>query len=501
MSCNPSNDDQGPAPELLLNTPDNSLHVHLYHLQPDSYHPDTAAMVFPAGTKSRAVSLAIRLKEVYDGRGLYVPVGQLPTDPNYIDTLRQSAIFRPFPNELPTVYLQKINRKWLYSQETINSIPKLHAEIYSWPVRSFKSLLTKLGFSVIPKEFHLPLSILILMILSALLFFVIRKLLNIILKKSFISRFSIVPEKFAYAIRIISFIIIVSLLLSVLPALNLEVSVFRVIRKGFLILRTFFAVLLGLAITDIVIQYFKRLTSKTVSKMDDQLVPIVYRTAQVIIGTIGLIEVLQLLNINITALIAGISIGSLAIALAAQDTVKNLFGSATVFIDKPFQIGDWIQFGGFDGIVEEVGFRSTRIRTFENSLVSIPNGKLSDGIINNYGLRRYRRFKMDVGVTYNTPPEKLEKFVEAIRKVIIEYPYTTNDNFHIYVNSLGASSINILVYIFFDVNDWGSELQGKQDIILGVMREAKALDIHFAFPSKSIYLENFPPSASMVVKK
>ena len=207
--------------------------------------------------------------------------------------------------------------------------------------------------------------------------------------------------------------------------------------------------------------------------MDEQLVPIMTRTLQAVIIVIAMLSALQLLDVNVTALIAGISIGGLAIALAAQDTVKNLFGSFTIFLDKPFQIGDWVNFNGVDGTVEEVGFRSTRVRTFANSLVSVPNGKLADMIINNYGLRVYRRYSTTITITYGTKPELIEQFVEGLRQIVALHPDTRKDAFYVHLNGMSSSSLDILFYIFFDVPDWNAELKAKEEILL-------ATDILFA---------------------
>ena len=143
--------------------------------------------------------------------------------------------------------------------------------------------------------------------------------------------------------------------------------------------------------------------TQTQNTMDDQLVPIIRKSLRVFVITFGTLAILQSLNLSIFPLLTGLSIGGLAFALAAQDTIKNFFGSVMIFLDKPFQIGHWITTDGIDGTVEEVGLRSTRIRTFSNSLVTVPNGKLADATINNHGLRVYRRFYTTLSINYDTP--------------------------------------------------------------------------------------------------
>src|SRR5690606_10321823 len=141
---------------------------------------------------------------------------------------------------------------------------------------------------------------------------------------------------------------------------------------GLGILSIFFIIFIIDQLIRILFFNLRKATEKTANTLDDQLLPVLKRIVSMVVWAIGLFYVLDYLDVNVTALLAGISIGGLAIALAAQDTVKNFFGSIMIFLDKPFQIGDWVQFGDVDGVIEEVGVRSTRIRTFANSITYVP---------------------------------------------------------------------------------------------------------------------------------
>jgi MscS family membrane protein len=205
--------------------------------------------------------------------------------------------------------------------------------------------------------------------------------------------------------------------------------------------------------------------------------------------------ILHNLDFNLTGALATLGIGGLAFALAAKDTISNLFGSLTVIADRPFQIGDWIVVDGQEGMVESLGFRSTRIRTFYNSLITVPNSTLINAAVDNYGARQYRRYRTVLSVTYGTPPERMEAFCEAIRQVIRDSPYTRKDSFHIYFNDYGASSLDILVYMFFQVPDWGTELRERHRFNLDILRAAKRLGVDFAFPTQTLYMERGPGAA------
>ena len=226
----------------------------------------------------------------------------------------------------------------------------------------------------------------------------------------------------------------------------------------------------------------------TDTKLDDQLVPLIRKSLKVFTVIAGVLVILQNLNVNVGALLATLGVGGVAVALAAKDTVANFFGSLMIFIDRPFQIGDWIRVDGAEGTVEEVGFRSTRIRTFYNSVISLPNAKLLTATVDNMGARHYRRWKTTVQVTYDTPPDRLEAMCEGIRELVRRAELTRKDYFQVYVTGMAASGIDILVYVFFATPDWGRELRARHQLILDILRLAKKLDVGIAFPSQTLYL-------------
>src|SRR5690606_23843710 len=154
---------------------------------------------------------------------------------------------------------------------------------------------------------------------------------------------------------------------------------------------------------DVLSLYSVWATGRSDSRFDDMLVPLVRRTLKVFIAALGLIFVAQNLDINVWSLFAGFSIVGAAVALAGQDTVKNLFGSVTVILDRPFRVGDWVNVGGIDGTVEDLGFRSPRIRTSYDSVVTLPNAQLLTASVDNYGRRAWRRYSTRLRVEYSTP--------------------------------------------------------------------------------------------------
>jgi MscS family membrane protein len=162
-----------------------------------------------------------------------------------------------------------------------------------------------------------------------------------------------------------------------------------------------------------------------------------------------------------------------------------------IFIDRPFQIGDWVIIGSVEGVVEEVGFRSTRVRTFYNSVVTIPNSQITNANVDNMGLRPRRRVKMMLSLTYDTPPDKLEAYVEGVRAILAAHPYVQR-TYEVHVYALGASSVDILVYYHVVVPGWHEELRARSQNILEFIRLAERLSVGFAFPSTSVYIEATP---------
>lgn len=242
-------------------------------------------------------------------------------------------------------------------------------------------------------------------------------------------------------------------------------------------------------IVDIFDAFWSRKAARTHNKFDDLLVPMISKSLKVFVIVIGVVFAADNLNIDVTSLLAGLGLGGLAFALAAKDLLGNFFGSVTVLLDRPFSIGDWVVIGDIEGTVEEVGFRSTRIRTFYNSKVTMPNSILTTTKIDNMGARRYRRMTTKLAVTYDTSAEKIESFCEGIRRLIQLHPYMRKDYYQVYFNTYAAASLEILVYVFWEAPDWSTELRERHRFLLDVLRLAKQLEVEFAFPTQTLYLK------------
>ena len=244
-------------------------------------------------------------------------------------------------------------------------------------------------------------------------------------------------------------------------------------------------------IIDIITSIMSVILDRRTSTFDDLLVPFLRKFLKIVVTIIGIVYFFgRIYPDDVDALLGGLGLGGLAFALAAQDTIKNVFGSITVMLDRPFEIGDWIKLEGVEGSVEAVGFRSTRVRTFANSLVSVPNGKLIEAVVDNFGRRQYRRLSCKLNVTYSTTPEQLESFCEGIRELIRRHPYTRKDMYHVYFNEFGAHSLDILLYCFFEAPDWATELRERHRLLTDILRLSKRVGVEFAFPTQTLHLHD-----------
>lgn len=239
---------------------------------------------------------------------------------------------------------------------------------------------------------------------------------------------------------------------------------------------------------DLLCDFLRARAELTQNKFDDMLVPLLRRLLKIFVVIVGIAFIGSHTTENLWKLIAGASVGTAVIAFAFKDSFENVFGTFTVLLDKPFQLGDWITVGGVDGTVEKVGFRSTRVRTFYNSIITVPNRDFITAIVDNWGARRYRRIKGTLGLSYETPPEKVEAFCEAVREVIRQHPYTRKDYYHVYFTGFGDSALEVLLYCFVETPDWAMELREKHRLNADILRVAEKLGIEFAFPTQTIHM-------------
>lgn len=251
-------------------------------------------------------------------------------------------------------------------------------------------------------------------------------------------------------------------------------------------------ILFILKLVSVVDHQLNKWAASTESTIDDVLAPIVGKGLRVFIVIIGGILIIQnLTGVKIGPLLASLGIGGIAIALAAKDSIANFFGTLTIIFDKPFQIGERILIDNYDGVVENVGFRSTRLRTLTGHLVSIPNEKVVNSGLENIGKRPHIRWLTHITITYDTPPEKVEKAVSIIRQILDNHEGMHPDfPPRVYFNGFNDWSLNILVIAWYHPANYWDMQEWLQKTCMEILKRFNEEGIEFAFPSRTVYLAN-----------
>lgn len=245
------------------------------------------------------------------------------------------------------------------------------------------------------------------------------------------------------------------------------------------------------ALVDVVDYWLISVTRRTDSRLDDMLIPLVRKSIRLVVIALAVFQVATVWSDKpITSILAGLGVGGLAVALAAQETIKNFFGSLVIFGDKPFEIGDRIVVDGFDGPVEAVGFRSTRIRTLEGHLVTVPNGELANKTIQNIGKRPNIRQLFSIGLVYETSHSEIREALRIVRELLENHEGMSEDfPPRVFFSSFGDWSLNISVIYWYHPADYWSFVSFHESLLLAIKERFEAAKLSFAFPSRTVYLK------------
>ncbi len=252
--------------------------------------------------------------------------------------------------------------------------------------------------------------------------------------------------------------------------------------------------------TPIVSGLLKDLSEKTESQLDDKIVPFVNKVLGIIVFVIGAMVIIQEWNFDITGIVTGLGLGGLAFALAAKDTLSNIFGLLMILTDKPFRIGDWIKTPHVEGTVEDIGFRSVRVRTFAQALVSVPNSMIASNTITNWSRMGKRRIKFTVGFTYSSTKEQIDAFTMKTERYLRNHDDIDQGTIFVKFSGFNASSLDVFFYFFTKTTNWGEFLDVQHEVKLHIAQIAESLNLSFAFPSQSIYMET-PQTKTEKIKK
>ncbi|MBU1989263.1 mechanosensitive ion channel family protein [bacterium] len=242
-------------------------------------------------------------------------------------------------------------------------------------------------------------------------------------------------------------------------------------------------------LVDFVHESYIQLWDDGILDMRDTFVKLSVTIVKVIVVLVTFIVLLQTWGYNIGGLLASLGLVGMAIALAAKDSARHIFGSIMIFTDAPFKVGDWIHTPDVEGTIEDIGMRSTKVRTFAQALVSVPNGNLADSAILNWSKMDRRRIKLSLGVTYSTTSTQMQNILSDIRELLKNDADIDQTTIHVYFSDFAQSSLEIFCYFFTKTTVWGEHMQVKERIYLEFMKIIETNGASFAFPSQSIYIE------------
>lgn len=225
-------------------------------------------------------------------------------------------------------------------------------------------------------------------------------------------------------------------------------------------------------------------------KIDSILIPFFSKMVRFIIWAMAIVLVAHEWDYDVNGFIAGLGLGGLAFALAAKDALANIFGGIVIIMEKPFSIGDWVQTPSVEGTVEGISFRSTRFRTFDQALVTVPNSTLANEPITNCSRMGKRRIRFSLGIDYATPREKIEKCVQEIREMLQGHPDIHPETILVCLETFNESSLDILLYFFTNTTNWAEYLTAKEDVNYRILDILEKQNVSMAFPSRTVYFEN-----------
>lgn len=442
--------------------------------------------------------LAIQLKEVFD-RTAYVDVDAIP---DTLDGPPYLLLSRP---QGDVIVARGDSGNWRFTADTVDRIPEMYDGVRDEEVvEGVQSVDRRLAPSLwleskMPESLRQPSFLLkrwkwLALFVLVLAGIVLDRLTTILVAKFWSSLFrrrtpkAIDHELATSTARPLGLVVMALLWSRALPWLGLPVTVLQILNTTIALLIAVGVVWAAYRLVDLLCAFLESKAELTASKTDDILIPLLRKALKVFVTVFGVVFVAENLDVEISSLLAGIGLSGLALALAAQDAIKNLFGSVLVILDRPFEVGDWVVTGGVEGSVEELGFRSTRIRTVNDSVVTLPNANLISAAVDNFGKRNFRRWNMTLGVAYDTPPEAIEAFCAGIRELIEEHPKTRKEKYQITFSDFGDSSLNVLCNLYLVDEGLDAYAAAKHELGLDILRLAERLGVEFAFPTRTLHL-------------
>lgn len=461
-------------------SPRNVIANHIQYLEKNQYNLAQSAKSFNIANPQQAKELALHLKQILTAKAIEIKLNTIPNDPNYTDSITQTQVY-VLSDKLKSVFVEKVNGKWYYSEQTVTEIPKLYTLLFPLGANIWSKLLpiyanNKFWILYYWQWLGLVCVIGILILTYYLSRKLIYKLFHFIAVKYISNPYK--GEKLLKQLMQIGSLFFSLLVLQLfIPTLFLDNTHVIPIIKGISVIKSIFLFWFLNNLINFILEIVQKYSDKTTNRLDDQLVQVVRKFAKFFLMIFGAFYVLYLLDVNITTIIAGISIGGLAFALAAQDTVKNFIGSIMLFLDRPFNIGDTIKCEQFEGSVLEVGIRSTRIRTLNDSIISIPNGRLADLTIDNKGYRTFKKYKKEFAVSADTPLYVIELYIQSLKDLLAVFPNIKPFSVDIFLADITEAGRMVSIAFTYTIFSNRDEHTQREAILLEILRLSEIMNI------------------------
>lgn len=271
---------------------------------------------------------------------------------------------------------------------------------------------------------------------------------------------------------------------------NQEKFPVQFIGKSFTVFLGFSIIWLVYRLVDVLASYLDEMLSLKDEGLRGQFMPMIRKALRIFVVVVGGLTILATIGVNITGLAALLSVGALAFSMGSKDSVANLVGTFNILSDRPYKVGDWITVGSdIDGDVEEIGFRSTKIRMFDKTLMTVPNGKLAMETIKNWSQMPKRRIKMTLGLTYDTTPDQMREFLKRVEKILREDEGVDQDYMLVQFTDFGPSSLDVFLYYFAATTVWKEYLDIRERINLKIMACLTDMGLEMAFPTQTMEIK------------
>jgi len=443
--------------------------------------------------RERSEELAVKLYAVLDHIG-FTP-SKAPTSP-IVDALQLTQIGGT------ALYMERSGPNWRFSKVTVNDIPTIFRDIEpqiskkdmreladatnTWlTIRTYVPETLK-GKTLLIEDWQWvagALALIGLFLIHRALLYLFRLLITAALAP----RLGLPPTLNLRPLgRPLAFVVLTTALQIFLLTIDLPMDVHTTAVEWIATVRIVAIAVLGIYLVDIFGERLSHRATRTPSTVDDILYPLVQKALWLVVVLAGVAQVLSVHGVNVSGLVAGLGLGGLAFALAAKDTVENIFGSVAILIDQPFRVGDAINVGGVSGTVEQIGLRSTRLRTPENSLISMPNSKVIAGHVDNLGARPFLRTRVILNVAYDTPIQSIEALCAGIRELLSSHPLCKKDAIAVYLTDLQPSGISILIQFHLGVKDWATEQATREKIFVAILTLVQTLRLRLTAPPQEI---------------